>query len=123
MLRDANIDYILIGEGEQSLPLLLDNLQQGITCPDIEGLACRHNNGVRVIPRTRFIEDLDQLPLPARDLLDLDAYTIGGQRYTMLLTSRGCPQGCTYCSVAALMGTRLRTRSIESVLDEIKICY
>jgi radical SAM superfamily enzyme YgiQ (UPF0313 family) len=122
MLADANIDYILIGEGEQSLPLLLDNLQKGITCPEIEGLACRHNGGLRVIPRTRFIEDLDRLPLPARDLLNLDAYTIGGQRYTMLLTSRGCPQGCTYCSVAALMGTRLRTRSVESVLDEIRTC-
>ncbi len=122
MLLDKNIDFILIGEGEHSLPLLLDNLQQGITCPKIEGLACRHNKGVRVIPRTRFIDDLDRLPLPARDLLDLDAYVIGGQRYTMLLTSRGCPQGCTYCSVAALMGTRLRTRSIESVLEEIRTC-
>jgi len=122
ILANSNVDFVLIGEGEQSLPLLLDNLQKGITCPDIEGLACRHNGAVRVIPRTRFIEDLDRLPLPARDLLDLDAYTIGGQRYTMLLTSRGCPQGCTYCSVAALMGTRLRTRSIDSILDEIRTC-
>jgi radical SAM superfamily enzyme YgiQ (UPF0313 family) len=122
ILADTNVDFVLIGEGEQSLPQLLDSLQKGITCPKIEGLACRHNGGVRVVPRTSFIEDLDRLPLPARDLLNLDAYTIGGQRSTMLLTSRGCPQGCTYCSVAALMGTRLRTRSVESVLDEIRTC-
>ena len=122
ILADSNVDFVLIGEGEQSLPQLLDSLQQSIACPKIAGLACRHNNEVRVIPRTNFIEDLDRLPLPARDLLDLDAYTIGGQRYTMLLTSRGCPQGCTYCSVAALMGTRLRTRSVKSVLHEIRLC-
>jgi len=122
ILTDSNIDFVILGEGEQSLPLLLNNLQQGVSCADIEGLASRHNNSIRIVPRTRFIEDLDQLPLPARDLLDLDAYTIGGQRCTMLLTSRGCPQGCTYCSVAALMGTRLRTRSVESVLHEIRAC-
>lgn len=122
MLSDPNVDYVILGEGELSLPQLIERLQRSAGCDGIEGLAFRHNGHVHVVPRTRFIEDLDRLPLPARDLLDLDAYTIGGRRSTMLLTSRGCPQGCTYCSVAALMGAKLRTRSIESVLGEIKDC-
>jgi len=122
ILADPNVDFVVIGEGEQSLPQLLDCLQSNAAPDKIQGLAFRNKGSISVVPRTSFIESLDQLPLPARDLLDLDAYMIGGQRSTMLLTSRGCPQGCTYCSVAALMGEKLRTRSIESVLEEISIC-
>ncbi len=122
ILADPNVDFVIIGEGEHILPQLADRLQKEGGPDRIPGLAFRHARSVRVMPRTSFIEELDRLPLPARDLLDLDAYTIGGSRYTMLITGRGCPQGCTYCSVASLMGSRLRTRSIESVLDEIRLC-
>lgn len=122
LLADKNVDFVIIGEGEQSLPRLIDCLGKGGGLENIQGLASRHGGSVHIRPRTSFIDKLDLLPLPARDLLDLDVYTIGGRRSTMLITSRGCPQGCTYCSVAALMGARLRTRSIESVLDEIRTC-
>jgi len=122
ILADPNVDFVVIGEGEQSLPQLADCLQNNTAPGTIQGLAFRNKGAVSLVPRTSFIEHLDQLPLPARDLLDLDAYTIGGQRYTMLLTSRGCPQGCAYCSVAALMGERLRVRSIDGVLAEIRAC-
>lgn len=122
ILADPHVDFVIIGEGEQSLPQLIDCLHSGSSHEDIQGLAFRQAGGLHIRPRTGFIENLDLLPLPARDLLDLNAYTLGGRRATMLLTSRGCPQGCTYCSVAALMGSRLRTRSVESVLDEIRTC-
>lgn len=122
ILADPNVDFVVIGEGEQSLPQLVDCFQNNAAPDKIQGLAFRNKGSVSVVPRTSFIDNLDQLPLPARDLLDLDAYTIGGQRSTMLLTSRGCPQGCTYCSVAALMGERLRFRSIDAVLAEIRAC-
>jgi anaerobic magnesium-protoporphyrin IX monomethyl ester cyclase len=122
MLADRSIDYVVIGEGEQTLPQLIECLQKENGLEQIQGLAYRHINTVRTKPRRAFIDNLDQLPLPARDLLDLDAYMIGRQRSTMLLTSRGCPQGCTYCSVAALMGEQLRVRSIDAILEEIRAC-
>src|SRR2546428_342076 len=68
------------------------------------------------------IDDLDALPLPARDLIDPARYTLGGKRVTMLITSRGCPYHCTFCSIFLTAGRRFRTRSLPSIIDEMKLC-
>ncbi|MBI4457130.1 MAG: B12-binding domain-containing radical SAM protein [Acidobacteria bacterium] len=68
------------------------------------------------------VEDLDSLPFPARHLINLDHYRIDGLRSTMLITSRGCPYHCTFCSIQQTMGYPFRARSIENVLAEIEEC-
>ena len=73
-------------------------------------------------PLKTFIQDLDSLPNPARELLDLDRYRMKKKRSTMIITSRGCPHGCAYCSTHLVMGASFRTRSPEAILQEMIEC-
>lgn len=91
-------DSVAIGEGEYAL---LQPVAELIKCP--------------------VIENLDDLPLPARDLVDLTRYTrkVYGEKATTLITSRGCPYSCAFCC-KDVFGHRVRYRSTESVLREIR---
>lgn len=73
-------------------------------------------------PNRGYIEDLDSLPFPARHLLPMDKYKILGRKLTVIhvISSRGCPFQCTFCSSSALCGKRFRARSVENILDEIE---
>ncbi len=80
-------------------------------------------NGEITFPATTsFIDNLDALPYPARDLLDPDSYRIGKKRSTVIITSRGCPHRCAYCSAHRTMGTTFRTRSPMNIIEEMKEC-
>ena len=122
VLKSPHIDYVIIGEGERTLPELIDCLAEGRDPGDLAGIAFKRSGEVAVNPRGEFINNLDSLPLPARDLLDPSWYGVGKAACAMLLTSRGCPQRCSYCSVHQVMGNRLRCRSAEHVITEMKDC-
>lgn len=122
LLHNSPIDYVIIGEGEETLAELLTCIQAGEPPLLVDGIGFKHDSAIRINPRKKFIHNLDLLPFPARDLLNLNWYTIHGRPYTMLLTSRGCPQSCSYCSVRTVMGQALRTRSPENILEEIRQC-
>jgi anaerobic magnesium-protoporphyrin IX monomethyl ester cyclase len=113
----AGFDYAFLGEAETTVLQFTELLDQerARECP---GLAWVERGSVRTNGRAGFISDLDALPFPARDLMDYSNYpTIG------IMASRGCPFHCFYCqpTVERLFGQRVRTRSPESVVDEIAI--
>jgi tRNA A37 methylthiotransferase MiaB len=122
VLKSPHIDYVIIGEGDQTLPKLIDCLAENRDPGDLAGLAFKRRGEVIINPRGDFIDNLDSLPLPARDLLNPSWYGIGKAVCAMLLTSRGCPQRCSYCSVHQVMGSKLRCRSAEHVIAEMKDC-
>jgi len=123
VLKSPYIDYVIIGEGEHTLPELIACLAAGRDFSTVPGLAYKQGGEVVINPRGEFIENLDSLPLPARDLLDPSWYAIGKTPCAMMLTSRGCPQRCTYCSVHQVMGSRLRFRSAKHVIAEMQDCH
>jgi len=88
----------------------------------IDGIGYRKNGEIEINPLQNFIEDLDSIPHPARDLLDLDRYRMKKNRSTMIITSRGCPHGCAYCSAHLVMGTSFRTRTKEAIVQEMREC-
>ena len=102
------------------------NGQQGVS--KVDGLAYRENKEMRVNPKTKFIENLDELPLPARHLLRMDRYIrtfsphsgIRRQPFTSMITSRGCPARCSFCVIRYLWGEKARFRSAGNVLSEIE---
>jgi anaerobic magnesium-protoporphyrin IX monomethyl ester cyclase len=123
-LRSPLVDCVILGEGESRLPLVADCIEKGDRrgLKEIDGVGYRENGAIRVNPLRNFVGDLDALPFPARDLLPLDRYRIGRKRSTMLVTSRGCPHGCAYCSAHLTMGSAFRSRSPENVIREIADC-
>jgi radical SAM superfamily enzyme YgiQ (UPF0313 family) len=113
-----------MGEGEIRFPSLLERIERKGkgSIKDIDGIGYRENGEIKINPLQTFIQDLDILPPPTREFLDLGQYRIGKKRSTMIITSRGCPHECAYCSTHLVMGTSFRTRTPEAVLKEMIEC-
>jgi radical SAM superfamily enzyme YgiQ (UPF0313 family) len=124
VLQSPSVDYALMGEGEKRFPLLLEQIEkQGRgSIKDIDGIGYRKDGEIQINPLQSFIQDLDSLPPPARELLDPDRYRMRKKRSAMIITSRGCPHGCVYCSTHLVMGTSFRTRTPEAILKEMVEC-
>ncbi len=124
VLTNPNVDFVLLGEGEHMLPELVAALADGrLSAVDsICGIGYKTNGKLHLPEHGDLIEDIETLPFPARELIDPARYTLGGKRLTMLVTSRGCPYHCTFCSIFLTAGRQFRTRSINSVIDEMKLC-
>ncbi len=117
------IDFIVIGEGERTLPALLRALDAGIAPDDVHGIAFRREGNVVVTPHQAFIDDLDALPT-AWDLIDWNDYryfVIPGSRLAAISTSRGCTFGCTFCSQQKFWKKIWRARKPGAVVDEIEM--
>ncbi len=126
LISDSAVDYVVIGEGEESMPRLLGAIMRGDPVDAIPGL---YHRGPDRAPCSTgpcaWIGDLDRLPLPARDLVDFARYhirgeTIGGQRVATISSSRGCPYRCAFCASEFYFSKKYRFRSASSVLDEIE---
>ena len=122
---DAGADYVIIGEGEQTLAEVSDILLRGSPTPleDVLGLAFGRDGQLHVNARRPDLKDLDSLPFPAWDLVDIDRYrTIWQERhgyYSMnMATSRGCPYHCNWCA-KPIWGQRYHVRSAANVADEV----
>jgi anaerobic magnesium-protoporphyrin IX monomethyl ester cyclase len=122
VLKSFFVDYVVMGEGEIRFPLLLEAVEKGGGIEEIDGIGFRRNGEIRMNPLETFIQNLDHLPHPARELLDLDRYRMRKQRSTMIITSRGCPHQCAYCSTHLVMGASFRKRSPETILREMDEC-
>ncbi len=129
VLSNKNIDFVVIGEGEMTLLELVRYIEQGSNeLSHIDGLCYRKDGTIIINHKTRFIEDLDKIPYPARHLLPMEKYYKAGEshgglkrnRYASVITSRGCPGTCIYCSIHTVWGIHWRPRSPENVLDEIE---
>jgi len=131
-LSNPNIDFVVRGEAEYTMIELVDALDQGISedLKLIKGIGFIKNGKTIITPGRPEIEDLDSLPFPARHLLPMDIYfdavkenPIRGEvnkRFATMLTSRGCPHNCIFCSNHLIMGKKWRGRSPENVVEEIE---
>ncbi len=131
-LKHPNIDFVIIGEAEHTTFELVDTLERGATrdLKKIRGIAFIKNGRTVIAPPRPEIQDLDSLPFPARHLLPMDKYfdivketPIRGiirKPWTNMITSRGCPYNCVFCTVHIVMGKKWRARSPENVVDEIE---
>jgi len=118
------IDSVVVGEGEETFPDLLDCLERGRDWHDIAGTAWLENGrALYASPRPKIAE-LDDIPFPARDLLPDVLREVG---FASLFSSRGCYGRCTFCSQNAFQaknpGPRWRGRSPGNVVDEMELLY
>jgi anaerobic magnesium-protoporphyrin IX monomethyl ester cyclase len=124
ILSTGHVQYIIKGEGEFTFLSLLELIK---TKGDPAGLA-----GIIFSDAGKVVEtpaapppDVSMLPFPARHLVDIHRYTatIAGIPVTPVVTSRGCPGACSFCSSSSFFGRGWRSRSAESVLEELETVY
>jgi len=117
------IDIIVKGEGEETTKELIESIEKGAPLNKVRGITFREKNEIIDSEPRPFIKNIDDIPFPSRDLLPMHLYKFNGVRYTTMLTSRGCPFKCSFCSSSRLFGGYWRGRSPENVLEEMKIIY
>ncbi|MDX1994468.1 MAG: radical SAM protein [bacterium] len=121
----AGADYVLIGEGDESLAALVDHLEgkDSLMLSEVQGIAFLENGRmVKTLPRP-VIRDLDSLPFPAWDLVNHEVYRAvwtarHGYYSVNMVTTRGCPFHCNWCA-KPIWGQRYNVRSAKSVVDEM----
>jgi anaerobic magnesium-protoporphyrin IX monomethyl ester cyclase len=116
-------DFIIQGEGEITLLELIQQLDTAATTEHIAGIVYKHNGEIVVHPKRKVLEHLDDLPMPAWDLVDIPAYKKvwgqGKQEFTLnLATTRGCPYKCNWCA-KPIYGNRYNAHSPAYVVNEI----
>ena len=114
------VDYVIMGEPEFTLRDILN----GVPDNEILGICYRENfQGVKNDPRP-FIENLDLLPFPARHLVNNSIYTRpdNGKVQAVIKVSRGCPYHCFFCLATPVSGSKVRVRSAENIIAEIREC-
>lgn len=120
VLKSCNeIDYCIRGEGEESLIKLIHSIESEHEeeIKNIEGV-CYREYGEAKCNNYNAINDLDRIPFPNYDKFELEKYTASPISLP-LLSSRGCPFNCIYCSVGITMGKKFRKRSPENIVDEM----
>jgi len=113
------LDFIGIGEGEQTMLDLARALEGRMDLRDVRGLALRDGERVLCTGPRRPENQLDRLPVPARDLTPLSRY-LAFDAHASVVTSRGCPFSCIFCSAPAWTGRRVRYRAPNLCVDEIE---
>jgi anaerobic magnesium-protoporphyrin IX monomethyl ester cyclase len=119
------VDYIVCGEGENTLRQLLKVLESGGDPAAVPGLAYRHGDAIVKTPKRCFMESIDDLPA-AWDLLDWQDYTyfiIPNSRLGAISTSRGCDHDCIFCSQQKFWEKSWRSRDPQKVADELEYLY
>jgi len=120
---EHRVDYVVKGEGEETLSQLIDALENGKNMDGIHGVIYQKNDEAVVNPPRLVIRDLDTLPIPAWDLVDIQSYKSIWLRYhgyfsLNLATTRGCPFKCNWCA-KPIYGNRYTSRSPMHVIKEI----
>ncbi|HKX46380.1 MAG TPA: radical SAM protein, partial [Planctomycetota bacterium] len=126
IFADENVDAVVRGEPEHTVRDLARRVAEGRGFEGVEGVTYKAADG-RIVhePDREKIADLDTLPIPARHLLDNQAYRFPGipGAITTVKSSRGCPLNCSFCGYTLAQGLRFRFRSPESVLSELEDLY
>jgi radical SAM superfamily enzyme YgiQ (UPF0313 family) len=112
----AYAEYVVRGEGEETIVELVENLRAGLPLNSIKGLSFKVDGKIVHNPGRELIQDLDTAPVPDFSLV----YKWENAKVAPIATSRGCPFACKFCSVIPMFGRKYRFKSIQRVMEEVK---
>lgn len=127
-LKDKNIDIVVKGEGEATLWKIVKSLKKNGDYSRVKGTVVRKDGRIINNPAAQYIKNLDDIPFPAYDLLPMNLYFEMGKNspfgmawpQVAIISSRGCPGDCSYCSIHSVWGHTWRGRSPKNVVDEME---
>jgi anaerobic magnesium-protoporphyrin IX monomethyl ester cyclase len=122
VIDNKDIDFVAVGEGEITMLELCKALEKDKSYKKIDGLGFKYKRKVILNKPRKLIDNLDDIPFPAIDLLPLNKYHSAYSKYkpfANILTSRGCPGRCLYCN-KQIFGFNVRMRSAQNIFNEIK---
>lgn len=127
-LKIPQIDIVVFGEGELTLLELVKAIEKNIDLSNVKGIYYKVNDKIINTPKRSFIENLSDLPWPARENLNMEKYLRAPPVMTVeypatyQIVSRGCFGNCFFCQplLRKLTGRRIRTRAVKDVVDEIE---
>lgn len=128
VIKEDWVDFVVIGEGEKTMLDLIEVIEKNENLHQVDGLVFKQNGHVIKNKTRKPIENLDNIPFPARDLLDVENYLYCAPEFPLpapslhILTGRGCPYRCIFCKPCEdiIFGKKHRKRSIDNVIEEIK---
>ena len=123
-----NVDVAVIGEGEHTMLDIAKFFEGNKRINDVQGIAFRKDEKVALNSPRPYIKNLDELPYPAYHLVDMEQYLSPKKveyrsfqdRALSMITSRGCPFNCSFCSVHLHMGKTFRAHSVDYVVDHLE---
>ncbi|MEM3881492.1 MAG: radical SAM protein, partial [Candidatus Bathyarchaeia archaeon] len=127
MEEARSVDIAVVGEGEYTMPEIVQFYAGTKKISDVKGIVYRENGKVKQNPARPFIRNLDELPYPAYHLVNMEQYLSPRKieyrsfkdRAISMITSRGCPFNCNFCAVHLHMGRGFRAHSASYVVDHI----
>jgi len=120
-INEADADFVICGEGETASVDLVQAVEAGSSLESVPGLVYRNGYNIRRNPAVSKA-DVSTLPRPARGLLPERDFRAYGRRLVSLITSRGCPNNCSFCTGRIIWGQGRRERPVEDVAGEIREC-
>jgi len=129
VLEGPSCDFILIGEAEESFRDFILAINHKTDLNLIDGLGWKSDGGIILNEKKKWITDLDSIPFPAYHIMELERYfgleashgLRHRRRFSPIITSRGCPSKCTFCTAYRVWGRKYRLRSVDNVLEEMKL--
>jgi len=129
-LKNNNIDYIIMSEGEKRFLNLLNAIQNNEGFEKIDGIGYVQDKKIIIQPHKNYIDNIDELPFPDYSLVNYEKYSTNHNKYSLYnnprylpyavtITTRGCPFNCVFCSSRSILGSKCRMRSASNVLQEI----
>ena len=109
-------DYVIVGEGEEALPELVKTLERGGSLSEVPNLVYNDSGRIVYNEKRPLRCGLDELPIPDLGLVE------GSEKLRILpvMTTRGCPHGCTFCCVTPMFGRKYRMASVDGVLEQLR---
>jgi anaerobic magnesium-protoporphyrin IX monomethyl ester cyclase len=117
------LDVVVRREGEITLPDLAKKIEAGKVFHRVLGTTCRKDGEIIKNPDRPYIENLDDLPFPARHLFPIERFRKYGKVIFPLTTSRGCVYWCDFCTAVRMFGRKYRMRSPKNVVDELEFLH
>lgn len=120
VLRNPCVDFVLRGDGEESMKALAGAVRDGTPLEDVPGIGFRKMDGEIFLNPPASVEDLNRLPHPAIELIDGRFYQRKKKPSGVITASRGCPLACSYCSIGGAAWSRFRLKGTDRVIEEME---